>query len=131
MHAPIMMVALACYLCHLCHPCHLTSCCHGYSTELERPASQLFLHNLTGVLEAARRVTNWDPEDAAALERLDVKLMEVRRRGSDSDHGLVWLGGRLAEHRSARHRLGIAAGTCLAWPTMSAGPCPPSSLPRT
>lgn len=47
------------------------------STELERPASQLFLHNLTGVLEAARRVTNWDPEDAEALERLDVKLMEV------------------------------------------------------
>jgi sialic acid synthase SpsE len=29
------------------------------------------------VLEAARRVTNWDPEDAEALERLDVKLMEV------------------------------------------------------
>ena len=45
--------------------------------ELERPASQLFLHNLTGVLEQAIRSTNAQFEDRDVLQRVDVKLLEA------------------------------------------------------
>lgn len=45
--------------------------------ELERPASQLFVHNLTGQLESAVRATNAQYESRDVLDRLDVRLLET------------------------------------------------------
>lgn len=44
--------------------------------ELKKPASELYTHNLTGILESAIRATNAQYEDASILERLDVRLLE-------------------------------------------------------
>ena len=47
------------------------------SPDLSKPATSLYLHNLTGVLESAIRATNAQFEDQDILNRLDVKLLEV------------------------------------------------------
>ncbi|KAI8061728.1 gamma-tubulin complex component protein [Gongronella butleri] len=44
---------------------------------LSRPASTLFRHNLTGVLETAIRASNAQYDDPAMLNRLDVRLLEI------------------------------------------------------
>lgn len=46
--------------------------------ELGRPATQLFRHNLTGILETAIRATNSQFEDPDILERLDVRLLDIQ-----------------------------------------------------
>ncbi|ESO86326.1 hypothetical protein LOTGIDRAFT_167139 [Lottia gigantea] len=45
--------------------------------DLAKPASNLYLHNLTGILEMAIRATNAQYDDADTLKRLDVRLLEV------------------------------------------------------
>ncbi|ORZ25249.1 gamma-tubulin complex component protein [Absidia repens] len=44
---------------------------------LNRPATTLFRHNLTGVLETAIRASNAQFDDPAILNRLDVRLLEI------------------------------------------------------
>lgn len=46
--------------------------------ELAKPAEMLFLHNLTGTLEAAIRATNAQFDHTDLLQRLDVRLLDVR-----------------------------------------------------
>ena len=48
-----------------------------FSPSLNRPASTLFRHNLTGVLETAVRASNAQYDDPEILNRLDVRLLEV------------------------------------------------------
>eukprot|EP00731_Ephydatia_muelleri_P030066 Em0021g589a len=45
--------------------------------DLSKPATSLYLHNLTGVLESAIRATNAQFDDQDILTRLDVKLLEA------------------------------------------------------
>lgn len=45
--------------------------------ELMRPATTLYQHNLTGILETAVRATNAQYDNAEILKRLDVRLLEV------------------------------------------------------
>ncbi|KAL4219924.1 Gamma-tubulin complex component 3 [Mactra antiquata] len=45
--------------------------------DLAKPASTLYLHNLTGILETAIRGTNAQFDDLDILKRLDVRLLEV------------------------------------------------------
>ncbi|XP_067569746.1 gamma-tubulin complex component 3 isoform X3 [Pseudorca crassidens] len=45
--------------------------------ELVRPATTLYQHNLTGILETAVRATNAQFDSPEALRRLDVRLLEV------------------------------------------------------
>lgn len=45
--------------------------------ELVRPATTLYQHNLTGILETAVRATNAQYDNAEILKRLDVRLLEV------------------------------------------------------
>ena len=47
-------------------------------TELCLPATQLYPHNLAGILETAIRGTNTQYEDQEILERLDVRLLEIQ-----------------------------------------------------
>ena len=42
-----------------------------------RPAHSLYMHNLTGLLEAAIRATNAQFDDQEILKRLDCRLLEV------------------------------------------------------
>ena len=42
-----------------------------------RPAHSLYMHNLTGLLEAAIRATNAQFDDPESLKRLDCRLLEV------------------------------------------------------
>ena len=49
-------------------------CCRE---DLAKPASNLFLHNLTGILETAIRATNAQFDDSDILKRVDVRLLEV------------------------------------------------------
>lgn len=42
-----------------------------------RPATTLYQHNLTGILETAVRATNAQFDNAEILKRLDVRLLEV------------------------------------------------------
>ncbi|CAO3611650.1 unnamed protein product [Cunninghamella echinulata] len=51
---------------------------------LSRPASTLFRHNLTGILETGIRASNAQFDDPAILNRLDVRLLEI------SSHDLGW-----------------------------------------
>ncbi|KAI9022722.1 Spc98 family-domain-containing protein [Phycomyces nitens] len=44
---------------------------------LSMPASKLFRHNLTGVLETAIRASNAQYDDVDILNRLDVRLLEI------------------------------------------------------
>jgi len=46
--------------------------------ELSHPASDLYPHNLAGILETAIRGTNTQFEDQEILERLDVRLLEIQ-----------------------------------------------------
>ena len=46
--------------------------------ELNQPASNLYPHNLAGILESAIRATNTQFEDPDILERLDVRLLDVQ-----------------------------------------------------
>jgi len=46
--------------------------------ELSQPATDLYPHNLAGILETAIRATNSQFEDSDILERLDVRLLEVQ-----------------------------------------------------
>lgn len=48
--------------------------------ELARPATTLYQHNLTGILETAVRATNAQFDNAEILKRLDVRLLEVLLR---------------------------------------------------
>lgn len=45
--------------------------------DLAKPASTLYMHNLTGVLETAIRATNAQYADPEIIERLDCRLLEV------------------------------------------------------
>jgi gamma-tubulin complex component 3 len=45
------------------------------STQLDKPAKEIYKHNLMGVLEAAIRASNVQYEDPAILDRLGVKLL--------------------------------------------------------
>ncbi|XP_048855190.1 gamma-tubulin complex component 3 isoform X2 [Brienomyrus brachyistius] len=45
--------------------------------ELARPATTLYQHNLTGILETAVRATNAQFDSPETLKRLDVRLLEV------------------------------------------------------
>jgi len=45
--------------------------------ELCQPATQLYPHNLAGILETAIRCTNTQFEDQEILDRLDVRLLEI------------------------------------------------------
>lgn len=45
--------------------------------DLAKPASNLYLHNLSGILETAIRATNAQFDDADILRRLDVRLLDV------------------------------------------------------
>jgi gamma-tubulin complex component 3 len=46
--------------------------------DLSRPATQLYPHNLAGILETAIRATNAQYEDPDILERLDVRLLDIQ-----------------------------------------------------
>ncbi|KAL5004454.1 hypothetical protein ScPMuIL_017910 [Solemya velum] len=46
-------------------------------TDLAKPASSVYLHNLTGILETAIRATNAQFDDSDILKRLDVRLLEI------------------------------------------------------
>ncbi|XP_053561444.1 gamma-tubulin complex component 3 [Bombina bombina] len=48
--------------------------------ELVRPATTLYQHNLTGILETAVRATNAQFDNPEILKRLDVRLLEVFTR---------------------------------------------------
>ena len=48
-----------------------------YREHLAKPAGNLYLHNLTGILETAIRATNAQFDDSDILKRLDVRLLEV------------------------------------------------------
>lgn len=61
----------------------------GYRDDLAKPANELFLHNLTGILETAIRATNAQFDDPDILKRLDVRLLEVRA------HSYSWVTIRL------------------------------------
>ena len=47
------------------------------SPDLSKPASTLYLHNLTGTLEAAIRATNAQYEPTDILHRLDVRMLDL------------------------------------------------------
>ena len=49
----------------------------NYRTELIKPATELFRHNLTGTLEASVRATNAQYDENDILQRLDVRILEV------------------------------------------------------
>jgi len=44
---------------------------------LIKPATQLYLHNLSGILESAIRATNAQFENEDILNRLDVRFLEL------------------------------------------------------
>lgn len=48
-----------------------------FRPDLVRPANSLYMHNLTGLLEAAIRATNAQFDDSETLKRLDCRLLEV------------------------------------------------------
>ena len=48
-----------------------------FRTELIKPATELFRHNLTGTLEASVRATNAQYDENDILQRLDVRILEV------------------------------------------------------
>lgn len=63
--------------------------------ELVRPATTLYQHNLTGILETAVRATNAQFDNAEILKRLDVRLLEVmcvlREKGGGLHHVFSFL----------------------------------------
>ena len=55
----------------------------SHRPELSKPATMLYLHNLTGTLETAIRATNAQFEAIDILNRLDVRMLDL----SPGDHG--------------------------------------------
>lgn len=55
----------------------MTVCFITTRPELARPATTLYQHNLTGILETAVRATNAQFDNPEILKRLDVRLLEV------------------------------------------------------
>lgn len=55
----------------------VTFCFITSRPELARPATTLYQHNLTGILETAVRATNAQFDNPEILKRLDVRLLEV------------------------------------------------------
>lgn len=51
---------------------------HFLSTELAKPANTLYTHNLSAILESAIRSTNAQYDKNEILNRLSVKLLEVK-----------------------------------------------------
>lgn len=49
----------------------------SYSPELSKPATEIYPHTLSSILDSAVRVTNAQFENPDTLQRLDVRLMEV------------------------------------------------------
>lgn len=56
---------------------------YNFRDELSKPASKLFTHNLTSILESAIRATNAQFEDEDILGRVDTRTLQ----GSDKDTG--------------------------------------------
>ncbi len=57
---------------------YIKFCASSYSSpELIKPASSLYLHNLTGTLETAVRATNAQFETTDILNRLDVRMLDL------------------------------------------------------
>ena len=54
--------------------------------DLAKPAGNLYLHNLNGILETAIRATNAQFDDADILKRLDVRLLEVDTTHDDDNN---------------------------------------------
>lgn len=52
-------------------------CCVVFSPELCKPASNLYPHNLSSLLETAVAATNAQYEDQDVLRRLDVRILEI------------------------------------------------------
>ena len=50
---------------------------HSFRPELIKPATSLYLHNLTGTLETAVRATNAQFESTDILNRLDVRMLDL------------------------------------------------------
>ena len=59
--------------------------CFLIREDLAKPAGNLYLHNLNGILETAIRATNAQFDDADILKRLDVRLLEVDNNNDDDD----------------------------------------------
>ncbi len=74
LNGPSDVSITAIYICLFveCFP-HLCA----FSPELIKPASSLYLHNLTGTLETAVRATNAQFEAADILNRLDVRMLDL------------------------------------------------------
>lgn len=66
------------------------SVCVLRSEDLARPATTLFLHNLTGTLDSAIRATNAQFDEPETLQRLDVRLLEVMNNLSWNRHLPRW-----------------------------------------
>ncbi|EDO36367.1 predicted protein [Nematostella vectensis] len=49
----------------------------NHRPDLAKPASTLYMHNLTGVMETAIRATNAQYENPEILKRLDCRLLEA------------------------------------------------------
>lgn len=56
---------------------HITSSSDQCSPLLDRPASTIYRHELTGALESAIRSSNAQFENVDILRRLDVQILEV------------------------------------------------------
>ena len=84
---PCCLFDLACFFFHLSltymYYTNSILYVHTHSPELTKPATSLYLHNLTGTLETAIRATNAQFEDPDILKRLDVQKLEL----SPGDHG--------------------------------------------
>lgn len=52
-------------------------CAYRSDPELSKPATSIYLHNLTGTLETAVRATNAQFEPMDILNRLDVRLLDL------------------------------------------------------
>lgn len=66
-----------------------------------RPATTLYQHNLTGILETAVRATNAQFDNAEILKRLDVRLLEVM--GDNAIYfGLFIPAGKFCEPHSSQ-----------------------------
>lgn len=67
--------------------------------DLAKPASTLYTHNLSGVLEAAIRATNAQFEDPDIIKRLDCRLLEVILTFT---HNLIAISNRVSSKTQKR-----------------------------
>lgn len=56
-----------------------------HRVKLDKPATTLFRHNLTGVLETTIRSSNAQYDEPEILNRLDVRLLEIQKNDSGWD----------------------------------------------